>query len=140
VKAPWDGPAGAAFAPCGAACNRVSIGNSNMGMSTGVCDRYECIGYRPSGDVYYEYATVIVDPGVPIANVPEFATGAIADLDGDATIAGFEYGTSNLAGAAASMIAAALGDPNGVGALVGTICVTGIAPASEVVDCTPQQY
>jgi hypothetical protein len=44
-----------------ATCNRVSI--SANGSAT-QCTSYECIGYRPSGDLYYDYSTDIVDVGV----------------------------------------------------------------------------
>lgn len=137
TKQPWDPAAGIV---CPATCNRVAI--SMAGGSTGLCDQFECIGYRPSGDVYYEYASVIVDPGAAGGAVvpPQFGVGAIADLDGDGTTAGFFYGTNNLPGAGSNLAAAGIIAPNGVDALTGSICVAGTVPASEVVDCTPQQY
>jgi type IV pilus assembly protein PilA len=135
TKQPWE----AAAITCPATCNRVAISAAGGAMG-GTCGAYECIGYRPSGQVYYEYITTSQDPGVPVTMVPEFATGAEADLDGDTTVAGFFYGTGNLPtlmGVAAALVANP-GTP--VGGLTGSVCVPGMTPASEVVDCTPQQY
>jgi type IV pilus assembly protein PilA len=135
TKQPWE----AAAILCPPACNRLTI-SMNGGAMGATCGVYECIGYRPSGQVYYEYITTTIDPAVPVMFVPEFATGAIADLDGDATVAGFFYGTGNappLAGMAAML------DPNpgtALSGLTGTVCTSPNIPASEVVDCTPQQY
>jgi type IV pilus assembly protein PilA len=117
---------------CPPACNRLSI--SATPGSTGNCDQFECIGYRPSGDVYYEYAAVIIDPPA----VPEFGVGASADLDSDGTPGGFLYATGNTPGLATTN--PALADPNGVGALGAGICAPGNPPPSEVVDCDPQNY
>jgi type IV pilus assembly protein PilA len=135
TKQTWD-MGGATV--CAATCNRLTI--SAAGGAAAACMAFECIGYRPSGNVYYEYQSLTIDPGLPVTMVPEFAIGAEADLDGDGTIAGFFYGTGNappLAGLAAAL------DPNPgmvLSGLTGSVCGVGMIPASEVVDCTPQQY
>jgi type IV pilus assembly protein PilA len=134
TKQSWD-PGGTAVL-CATTCNRVAI--SMAGGSGNLCTQYECIGYRPSGDVYYNYASTVIDPGNPQANVPEFGTGARADLDGDGITAGFFYGTGN--GPTLGGQAANVPDPNGVMGLAMSICANGSTPASEVVDCTPQFY
>jgi type IV pilus assembly protein PilA len=132
-KTGWTaaGPAGSAM--CDATCNRVSISANG---SAGQCESYECIGYRPSGDLYYDYSTDIVDVGVA-GTVPEFTTCARADLDSDGSMGSFLYGTGNAPGAN-SMISIAADidcDPNAVG-----VCAAAVAPASEVVDCDPQNF
>jgi type IV pilus assembly protein PilA len=117
---------------CGAACNRISM--SAAGGSSGLCDQYECIGYRPSGDVYYDYQTDIQDPGAGGGVVPEYTTGAVADLDGDTVTGGFCYGTGNTPGTTSFVVPCPL-----VAGGQGT-CVVGTAPASEVVDCDTNNY
>jgi type IV pilus assembly protein PilA len=128
VKADWGENV------CPATCNRISI--SMAAGSTGLCNEYECIGYKPSGNVYYDYATLIVDP---MAGTPEYATGAIADLDGDGVTGGFYYGTGNEPGLM-GFSSAGPGDPLGVAALGAMLCTGGTAPASEVIDCDPQNF
>jgi type IV pilus assembly protein PilA len=120
--------------PCANTCNRLSI--SGLPGSTGLCDVYECIGYKPSGHVYYEYQGIIVDPA-PGAT-PEFSTSAIADLDGDGVNGGFFYGTGNAPGLA-GLVSAGV-DSAAVNALGAGICAAANAPASEVVDCDPQNF
>ena len=51
------------------------------------------MGYKPSGDVYYSYATSGILAG--LAATAEFTADATADLDGDAVLGGFSYGTCN---------------------------------------------
>ena len=118
TKAPWGGAA------CAAACARPNIVAS--------CVEFSCMGYLPSGEVYYSYDTGIV--AAAAAQPAEFKTGAIADLDGDGTNAGFAYGTGNgtggvLSAAVSGQVEAEL---NG--------CLSGTGPAGEVIDCTPNVY
>jgi type IV pilus assembly protein PilA len=119
---------------CPATCNRIDI--SMAGGSMALCDVYECIGYKPSGNVYYNYETTIVDPA---AGVPEYATGGTADLDGDGVLGGFYFGTGNEPGLM-GFSSAVPAVPLGVGGLGAMLCVGGTAPASEVVDCDPQNF
>lgn len=136
-KTGWTSAAPAGSAACANTCNRVSI---SAAMSVPNCASYECIGYRPSGDVYYDYITSIVDVGV-VGNVPEFTTCATADLDSDGVSGGFVYGTGNQPGANSmiTIVPAAVGmiDCANLGAM---ICMAATAPASEVVDCDPQNF
>ncbi len=118
---------------CPNTCNRVSI-SANSG-SGGICDSTECIGYRPSGDVYYEYTLDIRDPAAGV--VPEFTACGTADLDGDAVAGGFQYGTANDPASAGLVTIASTGGCPGLGA---TLCAAGTAPSSEVIDCDPQNF
>jgi type IV pilus assembly protein PilA len=122
VKAPWVNLA------CAAGCDRAQI---SMGVFN--CNTYECIGYRPSGDVYYNYNTVGVNPAPGVAT--EFTTCATADLDSDGTRGGFLYGTGNAVVAASMLIAA-----NARCTAIGTACTLANAPASEVLDCDPRAF
>jgi type IV pilus assembly protein PilA len=130
-KTQWGNIAGAAL--CNQQCTRLCISGAN-GDSSGCCAEYTCIGYRPSGDVYYDYETVAQGgPGL----VPEFTTCAMADLDGDTTRGGFLYGTGNAPGSTSFN----LQDQAGCNNLGAGICTAGgNAPASEVVDCDPTNY
>ena len=131
-KTGWTAGAPLGSSACPATCNRVAI---SMTGSVNNCMSYECIGYRPSGDVYYDYDTMIVDVGP--AMVSEFTTCSRADLDSDGAMGSFLYGTGNAPGSDSmiSIIANNNCDPNGVG-----VCVAATAPASEVVDCDPQNF
>src|SRR5688572_25111798 len=75
TKAPWTPVA------CAGTCSRTSIAT---------CTEFECIGYRPQGDVYFNY-----DVDTSAAGVPNYTTGATADLDGDATPSSFVFCTDN---------------------------------------------
>jgi hypothetical protein len=55
--------------------------------------QFDCIGFKPAGDVYYDYAADIVPAGLMTA--PEFAACAGADLDGDGVLGQFELQTHN---------------------------------------------
>lgn len=136
-KTGWADGVIAGSAACANTCNRVSI-SANMSIPS--CTSYECIGYRPSGDVYYDYVTSIVDVGVA-GMVPEFTTCATADLDSDATVGGFVYGTGNAPGSNSmiQIVPGAVGMIN-CAALGAGICAAMVAPASEVVDCDPQNF
>lgn len=79
TKAPWVGAA------CMADCGRGAANIVN-------CDQFDCIGYRPDGEVYYQYQTdsMFAGPGTP----GEFCVAALGDLDGDGMNAGFEWQSS----------------------------------------------
>jgi type IV pilus assembly protein PilA len=127
-KTNW-GVAGSA-APCASGCTRLCISTAG-GDSTGCCTSYECIGYRPSGDVYYDYIVAIVGmQGV----IPEFAACGAADLDGDTMQGGFQYGTGNNQ---AGMNVLGVAPCNG---LVAMTCAAAAGPSSEVVDCDPTNF
>lgn len=67
-KTPWP------IVACPATCDRTVAG-------VATCSTFECMGYRPSGPVYFSYNTARgASPGGP-----EFTTTAGADLDGNAT-------------------------------------------------------
>jgi type IV pilus assembly protein PilA len=136
-KTGWTGAAPMGSAICNAMCNRVSI---SIAMSIPNCTSYECIGYRPSGDLYYDYATAIIDSGIA-GTSPEFTTCGQADLDSDGTRGGFVYGTGNRP-TSASMVILAPPIINGMAcsALGPMVCTAATAPASEVVDCDPQSF
>ena len=127
-KTTWGVAGGAA--PCASGCTRLCISMAS-GDSSGCCASYECIGYRPSGDVYYDYTTTIVGmTGV----IPEFATCGAADLDGDGTQGGFQYATGNDSmGVNVLAVAPCSG-------LVAMTCAAAAGPASEVVDCDPTNF
>jgi type IV pilus assembly protein PilA len=133
-KTSWVAGAPAGSAACPATCNRLSI-SANMSIPS--CTSYECVGYRPSGDVYYDYATSIVDVGGGM--VVEFTTCATADLDGDGTAGGFQYGTGNDVATLMGMISA-VAPAGGCAALGAGVCAPANSPASEVVDCDPQNF
>lgn len=138
-KTSWTTGGAVGSAMCVAGCNRVNISNNAGDAVMAGCVSYECIGYRPSGDVYYDYVT----DAQPAAagQAPEFTTCARADLDSDGVGGGFLYGTGNAPGA---MSMAILADTAGCAALGAAICMVGVnptdAPASEVVDCDPQNF
>lgn len=118
---------------CNAACNRANISVDQMAQ--GDCQSYECVGYRPSGDVYYDYDTTTRDPAGAVT--PEFTTCALADLDSDAAMGGFQYGTGNDPGAASMTVQvnARCSALNG-----NASCTVAVAPANEVVDCDPRAF
>lgn len=115
VKASWPATM------CPATCNR----NTNMD-----CNTFQCIGFEPAGDVYYQYAS----PNRPAAamDTAEYAISAIADLDGDGNQGEFCYWSSN-----------DLGNNNGIVMCDVMGCGTGAGggfPPGEVVDCAPGIY
>lgn len=135
-KTSWVTPAAPpGSAPCAPGCNRVNISNNAGDAVAAGCISYECIGYRPSGDVYYDYNAVAQPAVVPMA--PEFTICSRADLDSDGMGGGFLYGTGNDPLAMSMTILADGGACAGLGA---GICAAGTAPASEVVDCDPQNF
>jgi type IV pilus assembly protein PilA len=97
---------------CATMCDRTGIGN---------CMEFDCIGFRPAGDVYYQYDTTnqLAAPGT----TPEFCGSATGDLDGDGINGSFELQTTN--------------DPAQPVGAIGTCagaCAANITPW-EVVDC-----
>ncbi len=57
---------------CATTCNRTAIAN---------CTEFNCTGYKPSGQVYYQYDSR--HRPAAAATTAEFCVGAVADLDGD---------------------------------------------------------
>lgn len=58
------------------------------------CTTFECIGFRISAPVYFQYATGALLS--PIANpTPEVGIGAMSDLDGDGNIGSFAIQSNN---------------------------------------------
>ncbi len=81
---------------CPANCGRVAQSVN--------CTSFECIGYQPAGNVYYDY----VSPHqISAAGVPsEFAAGCEADLDGDAVVNGqYTLQSTNVPGSTVGVIA-----------------------------------
>ncbi len=114
IKSPW------VVTMCPATCNR---------LASDMCTTFECIGYRPDGDVYYVYDS----PHRPAtgAQTAEFGIGATGDLDGDGNMGEFYYGSANdltLSGMAIVMSGAA------------ATCAPAMITASEVFDCIPGVY
>jgi type IV pilus assembly protein PilA len=102
---------------CTQPCNRLNIGN---------CTAFSCIGFKPAGPVYYQYATEA--QAAAAGTAAEFCIGAQADLDGDGTAYGeFEYGSANAVGVTIAPQDCTL-----------TAC-TG-QPAGEVVDCASGNF
>ena len=79
-KASWALPGVMA---CMATCNRAMLAD---------CDSFDCIGFEPAGDVYYQYA---VDVSNVVGMQAEFSAAAMGDLDGNGGDAGFCFGTDN---------------------------------------------
>ncbi|MBX2812348.1 MAG: prepilin-type N-terminal cleavage/methylation domain-containing protein [Myxococcales bacterium] len=95
---------------CPAGCTRADL--------TG-CTNFECLGFRPSGTVYYQYASLALNTGLP-----GFCVSATADLDGDTENGQFEYETDN----------------NGDGTAEVATCVAACASIGAVTECTPGEY
>ena len=113
IKAPW------VINDC-TGCDRITVRG-------GACISFECIGFRPDGDVYYNYDSphLAAAAGTP----PEFAIGAIADLDGDGTNGEFYYGSDNVGSMMAVMDSG-----------ITTMCAATAINPSEVFDCLPGIY
>ena len=114
VKAAFDN--GMAIV-CPAGCNRTG---------TAACVEFACVGFAPSGQVYYQYESP--HRIAQQAATAEFAIGAAADLDGDTNNGSFAYTSAN-----------AVGQTVGVVATTITACAAGIN-AGEVADCAPGVY
>jgi type IV pilus assembly protein PilA len=97
---------------CLAMCDRTNIGN---------CTQFDCIGFRPAGDVYYQYDSQnrLAGPGT----TPEFCASAVGDLDGDGMNGSFELESTN----DPVVLTGAIGGCQGA-------CVAGSTPW-EVTDC-----
>jgi type IV pilus assembly protein PilA len=104
--------------PCGTMCDRTTIGN---------CMEWDCIGFRPAGDVYYVYQSATRPAAAGVT--PEFAAGADGDLDGDGMMGGYCLETTN----DPTVLVGALACP------APSICAAGITPW-EVGDCNPGVY
>jgi len=111
TKTPWPNVA------CAAMCDRTGIGN---------CLQWDCIGFRPAGDVYYVYDSVTRLAAA--GTTPEFSAGAVGDLDGDGMMGSYCLETTN--------------DPtvlNGALACAVATCAAASTPW-EVNDCNPGIY
>jgi type IV pilus assembly protein PilA len=112
TKAAWPN------AMCPVTCNRTM---------TEDCTEFNCIGFEPSGQVYYQYqSTRQLANGV--ATTAEFCVGALGNLDGDADNGSFEYQSSNN-----------VADVDGVVDCALSACPGNLQP-SEVTDCAPGTY
>ncbi len=65
-------------------CDRTAANAAN-------CNLFDCIGFRPAGDVYFQYTS----EGQPQGVTPDFCATAQGDLDGDGNISEFEMGSDN---------------------------------------------
>ncbi len=95
------------------------------------CNEFSCIGYEPSGQVYYRYQSTRTE-AVTGANgqvSAEYTVDAIADLDGDTQNGEFTYRTTNSVGQVNSQLRAGLE----------TTCPQDV-PGGEVYDCRPNVY
>jgi prepilin-type N-terminal cleavage/methylation domain-containing protein len=103
-------------APCDGACARNNIG---------ACSSFECIGFKPPSKVYFQYTAPSrsPSPGIP----PEFAVGAVGDLDGDNRQSSFCYQSSNE------------GSGFGVITAPSTSCLAGVQSAT-LHNCNPANY
>jgi type IV pilus assembly protein PilA len=117
ASAPGPNKATWADTACPSACNRNAIGS---------CGQFSCIGFRPSGDVYYQYATNTVSAAAAVT--ADFAAGALGDLDGDGKSGSFSFQTANGTGATVGAVADGL-----------SACLAG-QPPSEVIDCAVGLY
>ncbi|MEO1335642.1 MAG: prepilin-type N-terminal cleavage/methylation domain-containing protein [Myxococcota bacterium] len=101
-------------------------------LTTPACISFECIGFRPDGNVYYVYVSPhqAAAAGAPA----EYAIGARADLDGDGVFGEFLFGSNNV------------GVNPSVNALTTPLTATGPCAAAggvtagEVFDCSPGVY
>ena len=114
VKTAW------VITACPATCNR---------LAAATCTSFECIGYRPDGNVYYNYDSPHqLAAGTAVA---EFGIGAVGDLDGDGMNGEFYYGSANAA------VASGMGV---VASGVTTACTPTAITGAEVWDCVPGVY
>lgn len=110
--------------PCAAACSRTNVA---------ACLEFSCIGFRPSGDVYYNYSAETVG-GAGVS--PDYTACARADLDGDGVPGGYAYGTANVPTNPSTIVVAA-SQCAGLGA---GACAAGASSASQVTECDPLTY
>lgn len=102
---------------CPSMCGRASLAD---------CMTFECIGYRPSGDVYYSYDSMATNPAAMVAGESEYCIGALGDLDNDTTMGGFEYQSFNDPGGARVATCAPGGN-----------CAGALAAGADFADCFP---
>lgn len=108
-----------AAAACPAACDRRAIASCNV---------YECMGYKPSGDVFFSYQVVTAVPPA----TPNYTVGAASDLDGDTVDGHWAFGTDN---ATVNNNQAVLASPRGPCANAANQLY-----AEEITDCAPGVY
>jgi type IV pilus assembly protein PilA len=101
---------------CATTCNRSTPAD---------CDEFDCIGYRPAGDVYYDYSLARV---LAPATSPEFAACAGADLDADNNLSSFAIRSQNNP---------AIANASDCGTAT---CDTTTLTPWEVVDCVPGTF
>lgn len=95
---------------CGA-CSRQNVAG---------CTQWDCIGYTPNGEVYFQYDVDSTAVGV----LPDFTAEANSDLDGDAAQGRWAYGTDN-------------GDTGAVPIAPMSGCTNADFGPGEVMDCEP---
>jgi prepilin-type N-terminal cleavage/methylation domain-containing protein len=78
VKRPWTA------GTCPEACSRTN---------PTACTEFGCVGFEPPGMVYYKYVTPHRLSAA--GQAPEYAVGAVADLDGDSRLGSFSYQSGN---------------------------------------------
>lgn len=107
------------------AWNALSCADSCSRTNPQACSTFGCIGFVPPSQVYYQYLSPnrLATPGQP----PEYAVGAIGDLDGDLRTGSFSYQSSN-AGTGFGQITDGL-----------SACPAGIS-ASSLQNCAPARY
>jgi type IV pilus assembly protein PilA len=119
TKFSWN-DGGTGPADCLTACNRTALDQ---------CTTFKCIGFAPSGDVYYQYAGTVQQPLA--GTIAAYAVEAQADLDADGTNGNFFFGSP-----------VATGDTT---ALAPTLFATdgrcgGTMPSGEVIHCLPSNF
>ncbi|MFO0728862.1 MAG: prepilin-type N-terminal cleavage/methylation domain-containing protein [Myxococcota bacterium] len=115
---------------CPVACTRANAA---------ACTEWGCTGYKPSGDVYYAYGSLITPAAAAVA--AEFTADAQGDLDGDGVLAGFAYGTCNATACGGAGNFTLVTGPQTAGmSNGGAPCVAGTNPAGEVTDCAPNYF
>lgn len=105
--------------PCDTACAK---------MNVGACSQFDCIGFRPSGPVYYQYE--VVANNVAMTTAGEYELCARGDVDGDGAFGGFVYLSDD----------ASTGTARQAMCLVTTICNMNTLPVGEYHDCIPSVY
>ena len=92
------------------------------------CHRWECMGYRPAGDVYFRYDVHTPQHVLP----PDYTVSAESDLDGDGAFGLWAYGTDHeqqMPGGTARNAPS----PGPCRARRGLV-------ANEIINCEPDQY
>lgn len=109
VKQSW-GP----LVACPAACTQMTPAN---------CTAWECIGYKPAGPVYFQYAVTTAGAGM----LPNWTLSAVSNLDGVAPNGQWAFGTDN-AGTGMAPVAAS------------PACAESAAAPGQLVNCAPEAY